>query len=141
EEEQRVVAGTAEVTVVGRALLMAVGLAHRTVHVQDELRELAVLMGLVDPLAGEVHQVLEVLLGAESLGLEAGHLTGGSRRTVLGAATVRCAAGKPWPPRQRGAVRSGAPSVRLLLVRLRPRRAGLPFTERADRVFLSALGR
>ena len=32
---------------------MAVGLAHRTVHVEDELGELAVLMGLVDPLPGE----------------------------------------------------------------------------------------
>ena len=45
--------GTGEVAVVGAALLMAVGLAHRTVHVQDEFRELAVLVGLVDPLAGE----------------------------------------------------------------------------------------
>ena len=35
--------------VVGRAFLMAVGLAHRAIHVQDELGELAVLAGLVDP--------------------------------------------------------------------------------------------
>ena len=72
--------------VVGRALLLAVGLADRAVHVEDELGELAVLMGLVDPLAGEVHQVLEVLVGAEGLGLEAGHLAGGGCRVVLGPA-------------------------------------------------------
>jgi hypothetical protein len=35
-------------------------------------------MGLVDPLAGEVHQVLEVVRGAEGLRLEARHLAGGS---------------------------------------------------------------
>lgn len=81
------VTGTAKVTVVGAALLMAVGLADRAVHVQDELLELAVLMGLADPLAREVHQVLEVVIGAEGLGLEAGHLAGGSRLDVLGPAT------------------------------------------------------
>ena len=43
-------------------------------------------MRLVDPLPGEVHQTLEVLLGAENLRLEAGRLTGGGRRLVLGPA-------------------------------------------------------
>src|SRR5262249_50879316 len=87
EEEERVVGGTAEVAVVGAALLMALGLADGAGPVQDELLELAVLMGLADPLAREVHQVLEVVLGAEGLGLEAGHLAGGSRLEVLGPAT------------------------------------------------------
>jgi hypothetical protein len=80
------VAGAFKVTVVGAALLVTEGLAHRTVHVKDELFELAVLVGLVGPLPGAVHQELQVLFGAEGLGLEAGHLTGGSCRMVLGAA-------------------------------------------------------
>jgi hypothetical protein len=66
---------------------MPVGLGHGTAHVEDELRELAMLMGLADPLAGEIHQLLEVLLGGECFRLEGGHLAGGSGRLVLGAAT------------------------------------------------------
>jgi hypothetical protein len=84
EQEERMVASATEVAVVGAALLVAIGLAHRTVHVQDELRELAALMGLVDPVAGEVHQVFEVLLGGEYYRLEAGHFAGGSGLGVLG---------------------------------------------------------
>src|SRR5438105_14910609 len=57
--------------------------ASPTVHVQDELRELAMLVGLVDPLAGQIHQVLEVLLGGECFRLEAGHFAGGSGLTVF----------------------------------------------------------
>jgi hypothetical protein len=66
------------------ALLVAVGLAHRTVHVQDELGELAVAVGLVDPLPGEIHQMLEVLCAGECIRLEACHLTGGGCRLILG---------------------------------------------------------
>jgi hypothetical protein len=65
---------------------MAVGLVHRTVHVQDELGELAVAVGLVDPLPGQIDQVLEVALAGECFRLEARHLTGGRRRMVLGPA-------------------------------------------------------
>jgi hypothetical protein len=36
EAKQRVVAGAAEMSVVGSAFLLAVGLAHGTVHVQDQ---------------------------------------------------------------------------------------------------------
>lgn len=73
-------------TVVGRAFLVAVGLAHGAVNVQDQPGEFAVAMGLVDPLPRDVDQELQVLLGAEGIGLKAGHLTGRSRRLVLGAA-------------------------------------------------------
>jgi hypothetical protein len=45
-----------------------------------------VLVGLVDPPAGEVDQLLEVDRGAEGLGLEAARLTGGSGRGILGPA-------------------------------------------------------
>jgi hypothetical protein len=43
-------------------------------------------MGLVDPLAREVPQVLEVLLGVQFLGLEARYLTCVGCLVVLGAA-------------------------------------------------------
>jgi hypothetical protein len=48
---------------------------------------LAWVTTLVDPLAGEVHQLLEVLLSAEGLSLEACHLADGGGRVVLGLAT------------------------------------------------------
>ena len=41
EHEQGMVAGAAEVAVVGRALLLAVGLADRAVHVEDDPGQLA----------------------------------------------------------------------------------------------------
>jgi hypothetical protein len=87
EQKQGMVAQAGEVAVVGGALLVAVGLAHRAVHVQDELGGLAVTVSLVDPLPGEIDQVLEVVLAGEYFRLEAGHLTGGSRCLALGPAT------------------------------------------------------
>jgi hypothetical protein len=42
------------------------------------------LMGAVDPLAGEFHQPFEVGRGREGLGLEAGDLAGRSCGVVLG---------------------------------------------------------
>ena len=78
------VAGAAEVAVVGGALLLAVGLADRAVHVEDEPGELAVPVGAIDPLAGEVHQPVQVVAGREGLGLEAGDLAGRGRRVVPG---------------------------------------------------------
>jgi hypothetical protein len=87
EQEQRVVARTAEVAVVGAALLTAVGLADGAVHVEDQLGELTVRMGLVDPLARQIDQERQILVGAECVGLEAGHLTGGRGCGVLGPAT------------------------------------------------------
>ena len=66
---------------------MAVGLADGTVQVQDEFGELAVAVSRIDPRTGEIHQVLEVLLGAEGFGLEAGHLTGGGCGLIVGPTT------------------------------------------------------
>src|SRR5262249_44299424 len=70
------VAGAAEVTVVGRALLVAVGLAHRAVHIEDQPGQLAVPVGAVDPPAGEVHQPVQVGPGGERRGLEPADLAG-----------------------------------------------------------------
>jgi hypothetical protein len=82
------VAHTGEVAVGGGALLVAVGLAQQTVQVQDELGELAVTVGLIDPLPGEMDRVLEVLLAEECSRLEACHLTGGSGLGVFGPSTT-----------------------------------------------------
>ena len=67
-----------EVPVVGRALLLSVGLADGAVQVEDQLFERLAPMDLVDPLAGEIHQRREVALGTERLGLEASDSAGGS---------------------------------------------------------------
>jgi hypothetical protein len=58
EPERRMVAQAGEIAVGGAALLTAVGLAHRTVHVQDEPDEFTAAVGLADPLPGEIDQVL-----------------------------------------------------------------------------------
>lgn len=57
EQKLRMVAHAGEVAVVGGPLLVAVGLARRAVHIQDELGERAMAVGLVDPLPGEIDQV------------------------------------------------------------------------------------
>jgi hypothetical protein len=50
EAKQRVVAGAAEMSVVGSAFLLAIGLAHRTVHVQDEFPHRLAFPQPVNPL-------------------------------------------------------------------------------------------
>ena len=80
------IVGALEEAILGRAFLVAAGLADGTVHVEDELGEIAVAMGLVDPLPEKIHQLVEVLFGADGIGLEAIHLTGRSGRLVLGPA-------------------------------------------------------
>ncbi len=87
------VAGAAEAAVVGRALLLAVGLAHRAVHVEDDPGELAVMTGAVDPQARQVHQLIQIRLGRQRLGLEAGHLASRSGHGVTGPPTDDSAQG------------------------------------------------
>ena len=84
EHEQGMVAGAAEVAVVGGALLLAVGLADRAVHVEDDPGELAMPVRAIDPLAGQVHQPVQVLAGRERLGLEPADLAGRGGRMVSG---------------------------------------------------------
>ena len=77
EQEQRMVAGAAEVAVVGRALLFAMGRADTAVHVEhDRLRRVAV-MHTVDPMPGKIGQRGKVLVAGQKLRLEAPHLAGG----------------------------------------------------------------
>ena len=70
EHEQRVVAGAAEMSVVGAVLLLAVGRALARIHVEhDDPGRL--LLHLVDPLAGQVGERGKILGPAQPLRLEA----------------------------------------------------------------------
>ena len=70
------VAGAAEVSVVGRSLLLAMGRADAAIHIEDDPRRRATVMHTVDPLPGKVGKRGEVFLGGQNLRLEAPHLTG-----------------------------------------------------------------
>jgi len=74
EAEQGMVAGAAEVAVVRRSLLPAVGLAHRAVHVQHDPRELPRLLDAIDPFPRELRKSDLVLLRGEHLCLEPANL-------------------------------------------------------------------
>ena len=76
EHEQRVVAGTAEVAVVGAAFLLAVGRALARIHVEHDHLRRSPLMHRVDPLARQIGEGGEVLGPRQPLGLEAPHLAG-----------------------------------------------------------------
>jgi hypothetical protein len=76
EDEQRMVAGAAEVAVVGRALLLAVGRALRAVQIEDDAVRRPARVHPVDPGAGQSGERREVGLGGQPLGLEAAHLAG-----------------------------------------------------------------
>jgi hypothetical protein len=75
EDEQRVIAGAAEVAVVGAALLIAVGRAHAGVHVQHDHLDWAAGMHGIDPAPGQVGERVQVRVLGQQLGLEAAHLT------------------------------------------------------------------
>ena len=83
EQKQRVVAGAAEVAVVGQAFLLSICLAHRAVQVEDQLLGWLSLVNPVDPIVGKVDQLLEVALCAEDLRLEPAYLAAGSSLLVL----------------------------------------------------------
>ena len=76
EHEQRVIAGAAEVAVVGAAFLLAVGRALARIHVEHDDPRRSPLVHLVDPLAGQIGESGEVLGPAQPLRLEAAHLAG-----------------------------------------------------------------
>jgi len=71
------VAGTAEVPVVGRSLLVAVGRADAAVHVENDLCRRVAVMNPVDPHAVHVGQGFNVRVGGQKLRLETSHLAGG----------------------------------------------------------------
>src|SRR5260221_9318442 len=92
EHEQRMIAGAAELAVLGSAVLIAVGRADARIHVEhDHLRAMS-LMHPVDLLPAELSQCGEVLVGGQKLRLEAPHLAGGCRSLRHGASRPRSSA-------------------------------------------------
>jgi hypothetical protein len=85
EYEQRMVAGAAEMPVIGAAFLLAVGRALARIHVEHDHLQRSPLLYLVDPLAGQIGEGGEVFRPRQPLSLEASHLAcrgGGPRRIV-----------------------------------------------------------
>ena len=76
ENEKRVIAGAAEVTVVGCAFLIAMGRADAAVDIEHDRLGRTPLVQAVDPSPGEIRQCGEVPVGGQKFGLEAPHLTG-----------------------------------------------------------------
>ena len=77
EQEKGMVAGAAEVTIVRRSLLFAMGRADAAVHVEDDHLRWAAVMNLVDPRPAHVGQDFNVRIGRQKFCLEAPHLAGG----------------------------------------------------------------
>ena len=71
------VAGAAEVAVVRRSLLFAMGRADATVHVENDHLRRGPVMNTVDPRPVHVGQDFNVRIGRQKLRLEAAHLAGG----------------------------------------------------------------
>lgn len=61
EHEQRMTAGASKVAVVGGPLLLTMGAALETVHVQDQLVQRNAVLNQVDSGAGQIHQCRQVL--------------------------------------------------------------------------------
>jgi len=76
EHEKRVVAGAAEMPVVGAAFLLAVGRALARIHVEHDYPRRSAHVHLVDPPAGQIGKSNEVLGPGQPLRLEAAHLAG-----------------------------------------------------------------
>ena len=72
------IACAAEVTIVRRSLLFAMGRADAAVHVENDHLRWAAVMNLVDPRSAHVGQASNVRIGCQKLRLEAPHLAGGS---------------------------------------------------------------
>lgn len=70
ETKERVVAGPAEVSVVGRSFLVAVSLADAAVPVENDLRRRVPVMHTLDTLPGKIGKRGEILLGGQNFRLE-----------------------------------------------------------------------
>ncbi len=76
EHEQRVIAGAAEVAVIGRALLLTECRTVGAVHVEHDAPRRIVVVNPVDPHPRQVRKGHEVLVVRQQLGLEPPHLAG-----------------------------------------------------------------
>ena len=76
------VTGAAEVAIPDRALLLAVGRALGTVHVEDDLAGRPPTMHPVDPGTRQIRQGHQIGVRRQPLGLEAPHLTAGCGNAI-----------------------------------------------------------
>src|SRR3954454_4376224 len=76
EHEQRVIASTSEMTVIGAAFLFAIGRAFARIHVEDDGLRPSPPAHLVDPLTRHIGKRGKVLGSAQPFCLEAAHLAG-----------------------------------------------------------------
>jgi hypothetical protein len=83
EHEQRVIAGAAEMAVIGAVFLLAVGWAFARVHAEHDDLWRSPLVHLVDPLAGQIGESGKVLGLAQPLRLEPAHLAGRGADPVI----------------------------------------------------------
>src|SRR6516162_8361455 len=74
EHEYRVIAGAAEMPVVGAAFLLAIGRALARIHIEHDRLRRSPLVHLVDPLAGQISESDKVVGAAQPLRLEPAHL-------------------------------------------------------------------
>jgi len=128
EQEQRVIAGAAEVAVVGRAFLVALGRADAGVHVENHIRRRLAVVNPVDPSPRQVGKGGNVVVGGQELGLEAAHLAGRCRQLGDGPTAND-------PPR--GGITPKAVSVVHILVAAEPSERGL--AEQAGHAVLAIL--
>jgi hypothetical protein len=82
EQEQRVIAGAAEVAVPDRAFLLAVGRALRAVHVEDDRAGQLAFVDAVDPGARQIREGFQVDVRRQPIGLEAPHLAARRGHTI-----------------------------------------------------------
>ena len=75
EHEQWMVAGAAEMPIVGAAFLCAVSRAFARIHIEHDDPRLTPLVHRVDPLARQIGKSGEVFRPRQPFGLEAAHLT------------------------------------------------------------------
>src|SRR3954454_17931614 len=82
EHEQRVIASTSKMTIIGTAFLFAIGRAFARIHIEDNGLRPSPPAHLVDPLTGQIGERSKVLGPAQPFCLEAPHLAGRVGRTA-----------------------------------------------------------
>ena len=87
EQEQRMVAGAAEVTSLSRSLLFAMGRTDATVHVENDHLRWTAVMNTVDPCPAHVGQGFNVCISRQKLCLKTPPLAGGRSLSFDGLAS------------------------------------------------------